>query len=126
MEPPRHIIGFQPCGVEPLLQSLGLTRMPKRVPEPNAFERGHFVETCGSTRFKCEVRGSPDADVQNVIGFAKIIRDFEPERWCELVVRVKRRHVAIYATLPRWKTTWPWLACSSNLFGFGGGFSEEM
>jgi len=95
----RHIIGFQPGRVEPLFQRLGLTRMPKRVPEPNAFERRHFVESGASPRFECEVRVSPHADIQNVLGLAKIIRDFESQRRRQLIVRVQRRRVAVDAAL---------------------------
>jgi hypothetical protein len=37
--------------------------------------------------------------IGNVVSLAKIIRDFEPKRWREHVICVKRRRVASHATL---------------------------
>jgi hypothetical protein len=73
--------------------------MPKRVPQPDAFERRHFVESGASARFECEIWVGADADVQNVVSFAKVIGDFESKRGRQLIVRIQRRGVAVNAAL---------------------------
>src|ERR1700722_1384248 len=96
----RNIIGFQSRGVEPFFQCLGLTAMAEGVPEPNALQGKHFVESGSSTRFERKVWVSSDADIHNVVGLAKIIWDLEPCGRRELIVGVKRRCVAANAALP--------------------------
>ena len=49
--------------------------------------------------FERKVRIGSDANIQNVIGLAQIIRDFESQRRRELIVSVGRRCVASRAAL---------------------------
>src|SRR5215467_4069601 len=75
----RHIIGFQPLGVEPLFQRLGLPAMAECVAKPDASQWRHFVEAGTSAGFERKIWIGSNTNVQNVISLAKIVRDLGPD-----------------------------------------------
>lgn len=94
MEPFRHVIGFQAGRIEPFFERRRFPFMAESIPEPDASQRGDFVESGASARFEREIGIGSNTDIQNVVRFAKIVGYFEARRWSEFVVRIQRRNVA--------------------------------
>ena len=88
MKPFKDVIGFQASGIEPFFQRLRFAFVAESIPEPDASQRGDFVESGASARFEREIGIGSNTDIQNVVRFAKIVGYFEARRWSEFVVRI--------------------------------------
>lgn len=119
----RHVIVAEPPWIEPVLERGHRSVVLERTAVPHAFERGNLVVPRAATRLERRSRICSDRAARDVKAAEVPLWISKPSTGVS-VLFVYSGGVWQLAQPSRVKTSLPWAASASNLFGFGGGFNE--